>query len=87
LPSHTSQRSNQSVSGALTNNAGNGGLVIDDGGSLKTEGTVSGGATVSRTLPGPAWHLMAAPVTRCSSEKKQYRIGPAGLNFLYLCHP
>ena len=51
------------VSGTLTNSAGNGGLVIADGGSLKTEGTVSGGATVSRTISGPAWHQMSAPVT------------------------
>lgn len=51
------------VSGTLTNSAGNGGLVIADGGSLITNGTVTGGATVSRTISGPAWHQMSAPVT------------------------
>jgi len=50
------------VSGALANNASNAGLVIEDGGSLITNGTVSGGATVKRTFTGPAWHLMSAPV-------------------------
>jgi hypothetical protein len=50
------------VSGVLTNSAGNSGLVIEDGASLITNGTVSGGATVKRTFTGPAWHLMSAPV-------------------------
>ena len=50
------------INGTLTNNAGNTGLVIEDGASLITNGTVSGGATVRRTFTGPAWHLMSPPV-------------------------
>lgn len=51
------------VSGALTNSAGNTGLVINDGGTLITNGSVSGGATMTRTISGPQWHLMSAPVS------------------------
>ena len=51
------------VGGNLTNSTGNTGLVIVDGGTLITNGSVSGGATVSRTISGPQWHLMSAPVT------------------------
>ncbi len=53
-----------SVGGALIINAeGNTGLVVDDGASLITNGAVTGGATVKRTITGPAWHLMSAPVS------------------------
>ena len=47
----------------LTNSADNSGLVIADGGTLITNGSVSGGATVSRAISGPRWHQMSAPVT------------------------
>ncbi len=53
---------NITVSGTLANSADNSGLVIEDGASLITNGTVSGGATVKRTFTGPAWHLMSPPV-------------------------
>ncbi|MCX6266908.1 MAG: autotransporter-associated beta strand repeat-containing protein [Bacteroidetes bacterium] len=52
------------VSGALINSAGNTGLVVESGGSLKTNGTVSGGATVKRDITSNnAWHFLSSPVT------------------------
>ena len=54
------------VNGALTNNAGNTGLVIkstDSGtGSLKVLGSVSGSATVQQWVAPDAWHLISSPV-------------------------
>ena len=52
------------VTEALTNNATETGLVIESGGSLITEGTVSGQATVKREIAGDlGWHLLSSPVS------------------------
>jgi len=54
------------VSGTLTNNAGNTGLVVKSGGSLIEHNGVS--ATVERVISGNEWHLISAPVSDAFSE-------------------
>jgi len=52
------------VSGALTNSAGSTGLVIESGGSLITNSTVSGSATVKREIASDnKWHFISSPVS------------------------
>lgn len=55
------------VNGSLTNNAGNSGLLINTGGSLITNGSVTGGATVLRTIDADEWHLISTPVSNAVS--------------------
>ncbi len=51
------------INGALTNDVGNAGLVIENGGSL-IHSSSNVPATVKRTIPGvdEAWHLLSSPV-------------------------
>lgn len=52
------------VNGTLTNSAGNSGLVIENGGSLITNGTVSGSVTVKREITSDfKWHFLSSPVS------------------------
>jgi hypothetical protein len=51
-----------SVSGAISNNAGNTGLVIEPGGSLLTS-TNGLSATVKSDITGGEWHFISIPVT------------------------
>ncbi|MCX6305092.1 MAG: T9SS type A sorting domain-containing protein [Bacteroidetes bacterium] len=52
------------ITGPLTNSAGSGGLVVESGGSLITNGTVSGGATVKREIASDSkWHFISSPVS------------------------
>ncbi len=55
------------INGNLTNNAGNSGLLINTGGSLITNGSVAGGATVLRTIDADEWHLISTPVSNAVS--------------------
>jgi|GEM_PF-702058 len=55
------------VNGNLTNSAGNSGLIINTGGSLITNGSVSGSATVLRTIDADEWHLISSPVSNAVS--------------------
>lgn len=51
------------VNGTLTNSAGNGGLVIKDGGSL-IHNTANVPATIERIMPGSnSWRMVSAPVS------------------------
>ena len=54
------------VTGAISNSAGAGGLVIENGGSL-INGTTGVSATVKRNIPGNEWHLISSPVTNAVS--------------------
>ena len=52
------------VTDALSNTATAAGLVIESGGSLITQGSVSGTAMVKREIPANlGWHLLSSPVT------------------------
>ncbi|NOU47155.1 MAG: T9SS type A sorting domain-containing protein [Bacteroidales bacterium] len=52
------------VSGTLTNSAGTGGLVIEDGGSFITNGAVSGSATIKKVIDADAKrHFISSPVS------------------------
>ena len=51
------------VYGSLTNSAGTSGLVIGSGASLITRGTVTGTATVNRSISGAKWHFISSPVS------------------------
>lgn len=52
------------ISGAFTNNAAAAGVVVESGGSLITNGTVSGSATVKRTINSDnKWHFISSPVS------------------------
>ena len=52
------------VNGALTNNAGASGLVVESGGSLITKGTVTGSATIKRDIAMDfKWHFISSPVS------------------------
>ena len=55
------------VNGNLTNNAGNSGLIINAGGSLITNGSITGSATVLRTIDADKWHLISSPVSNAVS--------------------
>jgi len=55
------------VTGILTNSAGNSGLVIKSGGSLiSTSENVA--ATVERAIEANDWHLISSPMTNASSQ-------------------
>jgi len=52
------------VESSLTNNASPTSLIIESGGSLITEGSVSGYATIKREIAGNlGWHLVSSPVS------------------------
>ncbi len=55
------------VYGSLTNNAGSTGLVIGSGASLITKGTVTGTATVNRSISGAKWHFISSPVSNAAA--------------------
>jgi hypothetical protein len=56
--------SSLTVAGTLTNTAGNAGLVIESGGSIITNGAVSGLATIKRDVPNNfTWHFISSPVS------------------------
>ncbi len=80
-------QSSLTVSGALTNNAGNTGLVIKSDatgtGSLITNGTVSGDVTVERYIPqGDSWHLLSAPTPGMTILGSDFVPTPDGENKL-----
>lgn len=54
------------VNGTLTNSAGNGGLVINSGGSL-IESTAGIAGTVNSAIPATEWHLISAPISNATS--------------------
>ncbi len=56
------------VTGALNNNAGNTGLVVQSGASLITQGVVNGSATVNRAINGGEWHLISPPISNAVSS-------------------
>jgi hypothetical protein len=68
------------LDGGLTNNAGSSGLVIEDGGSLITNGAVSGSATVKKVINADAKrHFISSPVSGkdiCDGD-----FAPVSLNF------
>ncbi|MBK7029972.1 MAG: T9SS type A sorting domain-containing protein [Bacteroidales bacterium] len=52
------------VSGAFVNNSTESGLIVENGGSLITNGSVSGSATVKRIISSDnLWHLISSPVS------------------------
>jgi hypothetical protein len=55
------------VYGTLANNAGISGLVIGSGASLITKGTVTGTATVNRSIDGAKWHFISSPVSNATA--------------------
>lgn len=50
------------VNGTLTNHAGAGGLVIENGASLITLGEVNGQASIKQVLSANQWHCISPPV-------------------------
>ena len=52
------------ISGNLANSAGTSGLVIKNGGSLITNGSVSGSTTIQQLIPSDnKWHFISSPVS------------------------
>jgi len=50
--------------GTLTNSAGAGGLIVESGGSLITNGSVLGSATIKREIANDSkWHFLSSPVS------------------------
>jgi hypothetical protein len=77
------------VAGTLTNSAGSTGLVVEALGSLITNGSVVGSATVNCTIPAAsapgAWHFISAPVSNAFSDlfKDLYLQELDETNYLY----
>ena len=59
-----SSGNNLTVSGALANSGTSSAMVVESGGSLITNGSVSGSATMKREIPSDTkWHFISSPVT------------------------